>query len=169
MEERIIKDINDLLIQLFQKMKEAGYEWDDEKKELKEITMKYIDLGLPSGTLWADTNEEGFFAFDEAVEKCGDNLPTKEQLEELVNHCKWSWNGSGYNVTGPNGNSIILPAEGNRSCGGSVGGVGSYGDYWSSTLFGSDYTWNLRFYSGGRVVSGCRRCYGESVRLVKNK
>ena len=34
MEERIIKDINDLLTQLFQKMKEAGYEWDTEKKEL---------------------------------------------------------------------------------------------------------------------------------------
>jgi len=37
MEERIIKDINDLLAQLFQKMKEAGYEWDDDKKELKKI------------------------------------------------------------------------------------------------------------------------------------
>lgn len=37
MEERIIKDINNLLTQLFQKMKEAGYEWDAEKKELKKI------------------------------------------------------------------------------------------------------------------------------------
>ena len=36
MEERIIKDINDLLTQLFQKIKEAGYEWDTEKKELKK-------------------------------------------------------------------------------------------------------------------------------------
>ncbi len=34
MEERIIKDINDLLTQLFQKIKEAGYEWDADKKEL---------------------------------------------------------------------------------------------------------------------------------------
>lgn len=37
MEERIIKDINNLLAQLFQKMKEAGYEWDADKKELKKI------------------------------------------------------------------------------------------------------------------------------------
>ena len=40
MEERIIKDINDLLTQLFQKMKEAGYEWDAAKKELKKIEQK---------------------------------------------------------------------------------------------------------------------------------
>ena len=40
MEERIIKDINNLLTQLFQKMKEAGYEWDAEKKELKKIENK---------------------------------------------------------------------------------------------------------------------------------
>jgi hypothetical protein len=37
MEERIIKDINNLLTQLFRKMKEAGYEWDAEKKEMKKI------------------------------------------------------------------------------------------------------------------------------------
>lgn len=36
MEERIIKDINDLLTQLFQKIKEADYEWDEENKELKK-------------------------------------------------------------------------------------------------------------------------------------
>ena len=38
--------------------------------------MEYIDLGLPSGTLWADCNEEGFYYFDEAVEKYGYRLPT---------------------------------------------------------------------------------------------
>ena len=40
MEERIIKDVNNLLTQLFQKMKESGYEWDAEKKELKKIEQK---------------------------------------------------------------------------------------------------------------------------------
>ena len=44
MEERIIKDINDLLIQLFQKMKEAGFEWDAEKKELKKIEQEETEL-----------------------------------------------------------------------------------------------------------------------------
>lgn len=47
MEERIIKDINNLLTQLFQKMHEAGYEWDAEKKELKKIKQScYHNDGL---------------------------------------------------------------------------------------------------------------------------
>ena len=43
MEERIIKDVNNLLIQLLQKMHEAGYEWDAEKKELKKIEQRIAD------------------------------------------------------------------------------------------------------------------------------
>ena len=42
MEERIIKDINNLLTQLFQKMHDAGYEWDAEKKELRKISQRMI-------------------------------------------------------------------------------------------------------------------------------
>jgi len=42
MEERIIKEINVLLTQLFSKMKESGYEWDAEKKELKKIEQKPV-------------------------------------------------------------------------------------------------------------------------------
>lgn len=34
MEERIIKGINNLPTKLFQKISEAGYTWDTEKKEL---------------------------------------------------------------------------------------------------------------------------------------
>jgi hypothetical protein len=37
MEERTIKDINNLLTQLFSKMHEAGYEWDETRLELKKI------------------------------------------------------------------------------------------------------------------------------------
>lgn len=40
MEERIIKDINNLLAQLFQKMHEAGFEWDAERKQLKKLIKK---------------------------------------------------------------------------------------------------------------------------------
>ena len=41
-------------------------------------------------------------------------MPTKAELNELLNNCTWTWttqNGhKGYKVTGPNGNSIFLPA-----------------------------------------------------------
>lgn len=37
-------------------------------------------------------------------------MPTKDQLQELLDNCTWTANGSyGYRVTGPNGNSIYLP------------------------------------------------------------
>ena len=44
-------------------------------------------------------------------------LPTKEEFQELIDNCEWEWtkeSGSywGYKVTGPNGNSIFLPAGG---------------------------------------------------------
>jgi len=40
---------------LFQKMKEAGYKWENDQFE--EINNKgFVDLGLPSGTLWAKCN-----------------------------------------------------------------------------------------------------------------
>ena len=98
--------------------------------------MDFIDLGLPSGTLWAESNEEGFYTFDEAVSKYGDSLPTREQFIELRSQCKWEWMGDGYKVTGPNGNCIVLPAKGFRDDDGNVYGVGFIGNYWSSTPLG---------------------------------
>ena len=129
--------------------------------------MKYIDLGLPSGTLWADTNEEGYYTFDEAVSKYGGNLPTYEQFKDLKDHCKWEWIDNGYTVTGPNGNVIVLPAAGYRGCNGGVS-MGSCGDYWSSAPTGSCTAWYLFFNS----ISVCKhednRGYGFSIRLVKS-
>lgn len=133
---------------------------------------EFVDLGLPSGLLWATTNvgakrsEEygSYFAWAETTPKseyswatykyangsetsltkyCSSsaygNVDYKESLEEeddaatvnwgkpwrtptlyetqeLYNYCTWTYsskNGvSGYNVTGPNGNTIFLPAGG---------------------------------------------------------
>lgn len=130
----------------------------------------FVDLGLPSGTLWKDKNEEGgFYTYEQALNKFGDKLPTKEQFEELESKCQWSWTGSGYKVTGPNGNSISLPAAGYRRCDGVVGYVGSSGRYWSSTPSGSKAAWCLDFdsYIVGMWDSP-RYCLGHSVRLVQD-
>ena len=29
--------------------------------------LQFVDLGLPSGTLWKSTNEPGFYTYDEAL------------------------------------------------------------------------------------------------------
>lgn len=138
----------------------------------------YVDLGLSSGTLWKSQNEmnpqdpeNGFYTYDEAVEAFGRNLPTIKQWIELINECTWTWTGMGYQVVGPNGNSIVLPAAGFasfRDSDYSVSNVGSYGDYWSSTPDGSDNAWDLYFNSSGVLdYLNLRRGLCRSVRLVR--
>ena len=129
---------------------------------------EYVDLGLPSGTLWKSKNEKGmYYTYDEAVSQFGDNLPSREQFEELIAFCTWEWNGKGYVVKGDNGNSIVLPAAGARDCSGDVHYVGTQGLYWSSTPYDSDYAWDLYSHSSYITVLFGDRCIGQSVRLVQ--
>ena len=76
---------------------------------------------------------------DVAQMKLGGNwrMPTDAEWTELRESCTWIWttlNGvSGRLVTGPNDNSIFLPATGRRSDD-SFYSVGSKGYYWSSSI-----------------------------------
>ncbi len=95
-------------------------------------------------------------------------VPTIAEMEELENKCTWTWTSqSGVNcckVTGPNGNSIFLPAAGNCE-GSSRYSVGAFGNYWSSTPDES-YT-NLDFSSGSHYgVDWGNRSFGLTVRPV---
>lgn len=141
-------------------------------EQQRKATLKaqgYVDLGLPSGTLWKDKNEEGgFYSYDQAVSKFGNKMPTKEQLEELENLCQWIWIGRGFEVVGPNGESIVLPAVGYRDSYGNVNEVDSNGSYWSSTHYGSDSAWYLNFYKHTLYIYNVRRYIGLSVRLVQD-
>ncbi|MBQ6211013.1 MAG: hypothetical protein IJK42_14790 [Prevotella sp.] len=143
-----------------------------------------IDLGLPSGTKWANCNvgatkpEEygGYYAWGETEEKDYYNkstyqyyqnyyfvnigndisgteydvahvkwggdwvMPTLDEIKELYNNCTYGWttinNVNGCKFTGPNGNSIFLPAAGYHwDDWGNDGliGTGSNCSYWSST------------------------------------
>ena len=98
-------------------------------------------------------------------------MPTDEEMEELKNKCTWQWttqNGvNGYKVTGPNGNSIFLPAA-SYCLWSSHRYVGEYGSYWSSTPYESnDYNaYYLSFYSGYHSVGWGSRDYGLTVRPV---
>ena len=76
---------------------------------------------------------------DVAHVKRGDGwrMPTAKESFELAEKCVWLWisvNGvNGYLVTGPNGNSIFLPAAGRRY-GTELQSDGTYGYYWTSSL-----------------------------------
>ena len=98
-------------------------------------------------------------------------MPTLDEQKELLNKCTWTWitqNGvNGYKVTGPNGNSIFLPAAGYRY-GTEVSYRGSDGYYWSSSLFSnySNLAYNLYFDSGFHDWYYYNRYDGLSVRPV---
>lgn len=115
--------------------------------------------------------------YDAATANWGEGwrMPTKEELEELVDKCDWQWTTqgghNGYKVTGPNGNSIFLPAAGWR-IESPFGDAVDYGSYWSSTPDGSDThcAYYLRFEGGRRYgVAWGYRFYGPSVRPVSDK
>ena len=63
-------------------------------------------------------------------------MPTHDELQELVDECTWTWQSSGvpgYTVTGPNGNSIFLPAAA-HSAGTDGFGNTVFGFYWASDI-----------------------------------
>lgn len=137
----------------------------------------YVDLGLPSGTLWKNANEVNgshpseLFTFTEAVSNFGQKLPTKEQCQELIDLCTWSLTFEGNKVIGPNRNYIILPADGYIEKGDvQISEKGEAGIYWTSTPSGTDGAWCMGFEPDNKeiYVEGDQpREDRYSVRLVK--
>ena len=133
----------------------------------------FVDLGLPSGTLWAEENAEGFYTFDDAVAEFGDSLPSARHMIELYECCQWKWDSErkGYEVIGLNGSSIFLPAAGYRyQNSGEVRGAGSEGNYWTRCpdKFSAADGRYLSFGSGiVNPLNGYYRANGFSVRAVR--
>lgn len=97
-------------------------------------------------------------------------LPTEAEISELVNECDWTWTTSngvpGYQVTGPNGNSIFLPVTGYRF-GNEVFDAG-FGYYWSGTLNNSRRTnaYRIDFCADDWDYTSYARYAGHAVRPV---
>lgn len=136
---------------------------------------QYIDLGLSSHTLWKNTNEKGFYSFNEAVKKYGNKLPTETQMQELKRECKWQWFtdslSSGYKITGPNGKYIVLPAAGYGGIFDTITDINSAGFYWSRTSHAQlqSSAWGYRFYNRAIHIENNGKSAKESIRLVKIK
>lgn len=88
-----------------------------------------IDIGL--SVKWARSNMPDYHKEFESESVDGWRLPTEDELMELIDKCTWTWNDNGYNIVGPNGRSIFLPADG-CYVDGSVQGGGSDGYYMTS-------------------------------------
>lgn len=160
------------------------YAWGEtgEKSVYTDETYKYV----------VDSDGDGFF-YDEEYIYIGSNIngtqydvahvkwggswrmPTVKEIRELMEKCSWkrtTYNGvKGQLVTGPNGNSIFLPAAGCRYYGTSVFYVGDNGFYWSATQHESYSYGAYDFYfssSGGVWCSSNSRFFGCTVRPVSD-
>jgi len=114
----------------------------------------WIDLGLPSGTLWRCCNEGasspeafgGYYEFGDVA-----TAPSVDQVKELYSNTTRVWttrNGvKGLKLTGSNGGSIFLPAAG-MWVGLDVTGIGTNGYYWSSKRMDGDNAYEWFFYMG---------------------
>ena len=100
-------------------------------------------------------------------------MPTHSEIEELIDYCTWNWtyhnDVSGVLVTGPNGNSIFLPAAGYRH---ELSLKSKYsGYYWSATPDGIAHSGScqLSFDNTKHKLYSNAREFGSSVRPVQNK
>lgn len=162
------------------------YAWGEteEKSVYNEVTYKYshgIDEG---GDGWYDWYRDKSYdnigsdisgtQYDVAHVKWGGSwrMPTLAEFEELYNSCTSEWtilNGVyGRKFTSrKNGNSIFLPAAGDRD-NDNLNYAGSRGYYWSSSLNTDNLhsAYSLSFRLGSVDTFHLNRCYGRSVRPV---
>ena len=131
----------------------------------------FVDLGLPSGRLWATENAPGFYTFDEAVDTFGELLPKGSAIVELIEEstCIWNDEKKGLDITGPNGNTIFLPAAGYTWGSPDVKAKDDEGNYWTRMPLSQAGARRLYFYSGGVCpLNGSYRSGGFSVRPCRH-
>lgn len=137
----------------------------------------FVDLGLPSGTLWCNQNEvnandpAGYYNYSQATSAFND-IPYPQHWQELFEECTRTWTGKGYKLVGPNGNSIFLPAAGYREWTGTK--YTDCGFYWAYGTVGTGYAYGVYFTQSSveteaSIFKKYLKEWGGSVRLVQKK
>ena len=158
------------------------YKWMQAGKSNSNYITKYTVADGQTWGIWYDSS--GAFigdnktvlaaADDAATANLGSpwRMPTADEIKELIDNCTWIWTTqdgvNGYQVDGPNGNAIFLPASGEREDSGLID-AGTKARYWSSSLRTTlnSYAHHIYFDSGNYERQGVLRCYGYSVRPVR--
>ncbi|MBR4029625.1 MAG: BACON domain-containing protein [Alistipes sp.] len=128
---------------------------------------EYYDEGSYSIHNVSMSDISGNPQYDAATANWGGSwrMPTHAEIEELIDNCTYEPIAQGLIVTGPNGNSIFMPAAGYR-CGSSSYLVGSHGFYWCSMPYEAGCACGFSFGSADHVEACGYRYYGRSVRPV---
>ena len=154
------------------------YSWGEIEPKETYLWNNYI-WNTPGSTITinkynADDNLTEMLPEDDAacVNYPEGRTPSKEQADELVANCTQEWtqlNGVyGILLTGPNGNTMFLPAAGYQMQGDS--GVGAQGNYWTRSILPNS-SWHgagkLYFTSSTFQTGGSDRSIGYTVRAVR--
>lgn len=122
-EENVINVLKEAFAKVYADGYRDGYKDREEEipVEFRADKTEFIDLGLPSGTLWANNYEKRngellYLPYDKAL---GYTIPSNELWNELLDNCRWvgDYSSSGlsfYGIIciGPNGNSIRFGSAG---------------------------------------------------------
>ena len=157
------------------------YAWGETSTKETYNWYTYFDTNDGGSTFMKYNNDGGKTVLDPQDDAAHVNwggswrMPTRAEWQELYDNCTWTWttqNGiNGYKVTsnkeGYADKFIFLPAAGFRRES-DLYYVGSYGDYWSSSLceYDSYGAWGLGFGSGNHNIDYGGRFYGNPVRPV---
>lgn len=101
-------------------------------------------------------------------------MPSKSEFEELVNKCTWKWTTvsgtNGYKITGINGMSIFLPANGSYFATEKGAKAGVWGEYWTGTFKNTtdfySHAYALTFTQSKKNIDGESRYVGLAIRPV---
>ena len=146
------------------------YAWGETRPKSEYTEDNCFMYGVNMGDISGDVR------YDAARANWGGSwrLPTKAEMEELIEKCSWQWTAQGghkgYRVTGPNGSSIFMPAAGDRA-GSSLYDAEDGGIFWSSTPVEDDTrcAYGLYCFSQDRHDWGFYFRYGgASVRPVSD-
>lgn len=120
-EENVINVLKEAFAKVYADGYRDGYKYcqDHVSVNLHISNTEYVDLGLPSGTLWStdyekDVNDIIFEPYELASTKA---IPTRAQWNELRRCANWEFIGKDDNLvvvkcTGPNGNTISFHPKG---------------------------------------------------------
>ena len=99
-------------------------------------------------------------------------MPTDTEFTELIFKCTWERktlnDAVGHLVTGPNGNSIFLPAIRMVEADGSPSNTYTT-RYWTSSVSFSDKVHALEFYGGPADICSTNRYFPYLIRAVIDK
>ena len=184
------ENINNVLKEAFAKVYADGYRdgYKDHEDEisidLQDGEIEFVDLGLPSGTMWSSDYKMGddnldYFPYEKAELL---NIPTQEQWEELKDNCEWEFDiDNAYDLcearcVGPNGNTLRFVRTGKKN-------IESQSEHWEVFFWIKDnkegnnknavhmYNWGKQYKqkNGTTYIDNLFCGYKLPVRLVKAK